>query len=69
MNFHNAFIKFFNKAFVIKLFQVLSPILTSISRENIIEIPLTLKKHCQAKFCLVDAWNYGCLNVAKLFEK
>ena len=39
----------FYKAFV------LSPVLTSFSHENTIEIPLTSKKSRQAKFCLVGA--------------
>ena len=47
----------FYKAFVIKPFQILSPVLISISSENIIEIPLTSKKRRQAKSCLVDAWS------------
>ena len=51
----------FYKAFVIKPFQILCPVLTSISRENIIEIPLTSKKRQQAKFCLVDAWSKAFL--------
>ena len=38
-----------------------SPILTSISRENVIETPLTSKKRRQAKFCLVDAWSQALL--------
>ena len=53
MNFYKAFYK----AFVIKPFQILSPVLKSISRENIIEIPLTSQKRRQTKFCLVDAWS------------
>ena len=54
MNFYKAFYK----AFVIKPFQIYSPpILTFISRENIIEIPLTSEKRRQAKFCSVDAWS------------
>ena len=57
MNFYKAFYKLFYKAFAIKPFQILSPVLTSISRENIIEIPLTSKKRRQAKFWMVDAWS------------
>ena len=34
-----------------------SPVSTSISRENIIEIPLTSKKRRQAKLCLIGAWS------------
>ena len=64
MSFYIAFINFFIKLldsflqnFCNKPFQILSPILTSISSENIIEIPLTSKKRRQAKFYLVDAWS------------
>ena len=57
MNFYKAFYKLFYKAFAIKPFQILSPVLTSIYCENIIEIPLTSKKRRQAKFCMVDAWS------------
>ena len=58
--FYKVFVKLckaFYKAFVIKPFQILSSVLTSISRENIIEIPLTSKKRRQAKSGWVDAWS------------
>ena len=59
------FIKLYNafyKAFIIKPFQILSPVLISIFHEdtiheNTIETSLTLEKCRQAKFCMVDAWN------------
>ena len=64
MNFYKAFINFlssfdkaFHKPFEIKPIQIHSPVLTTISRENIIETQLTLKKRRQAKFCLVGAWS------------
>ena len=40
---------------------VLSPVITSTSHENTIEIPLTSKKSRQAKYCLVDAWSWAFL--------
>ena len=65
MNFYEAFINFFYKAFIKKFIQnfcnqtfsnILFPISSSNSRENIIGILLTSKKRRQAKFWLVDAW-------------
>ena len=40
---------------------MLSPVLTSIFSENIVEILLASKKHRQAKFCLVDGWSLALL--------
>ena len=40
---------------------MLSPVLTSIFSENIVESLLASKKHRQAKFCLVDAWSLALL--------
>ena len=45
----------FYKAFVIKPFHILSPILRSISHKNTIDTSLTSKKCHLAKFCKVDA--------------
>ena len=41
---------------MIKPFQILSPVLMTISHENTIETSLTSKKCRLAKFCKVDAW-------------
>ena len=41
------------QAFVFKPFQIVSPILTSISHENAAGIPLTSKKYHLANFCKV----------------
>ena len=49
-NHYKPFLKFSYKAFVIKTFQILSPVLIG----NAIE-KLTSKKCCVAKFCKV-AW-------------
>ena len=55
MNFYKAFMKLLRT--LTKPCHILAPVLTSISRENIIETPLTSKKRRQAKFCLVDPWS------------
>ena len=57
--------KSFYKAFVFKSFQILSPVLISISHENTIEIPLTSEKRHQAKFCLVHARSQALLFTGK----
>ena len=66
INHYKPFLKSFYKAFIynafykapaIKPFQILSPVLTSISHENTIETSLTSKKCRLAKFCKVDAWS------------
>ena len=44
----------FLPAFVFKTFHLVFPILTPLSRENIIETLLTSKECCLAKFCKVD---------------
>ena len=53
--FPNSFYNAFYTAFVIKPFQILSPVLISVSQENTIETSLTSKKCCLVKFCQVDA--------------
>ena len=49
--------RFTDGPFVIKPFQILSPVFISISHENTIEIPLTSKKCRLAKFFKEDAWS------------
>ena len=44
-----------------KPFQILSPILTYISLENIIETSLTSRKYHPVKFIRVDAWSQALL--------
>ena len=51
----------FCKAFLIKPFPILSPVLISISHENTVETLLTSKKCRLAKFCKVDAWSKALL--------
>ena len=53
------------QAFVFKPFQIVSPILTSISHENAAGIPLTSKKYHLAKFCKVYTWNQELLFTGK----
>ena len=66
MNFYKAFMKLlwtfikllltFLQVFIkfsLTFPNILSPVSASISRENIIDIPLTSKKHRHAKFCLM----------------
>ena len=47
--------------FAIEPFQILSPVLRSISHENTIKISLRSKKCNIAKFCKVDAWSQALL--------
>ena len=54
---YEAFYIVFYKAFLFKPFKILFRVLTSISHENAIEMPLASKKSRLAKFYLVDAWS------------
>ena len=48
-----------------KPFQIISPVLISISHGNTIETSLTSRKCRLAKFCKLDAWSQGILFTEK----
>ena len=64
-NGNQSFYNAFYKAFVIKLFQILSPVLIFISHDNTIETSLISTKCRLSKFCKVDAWSKVLLFTAE----
>ena len=62
INYYKPFLKSFFKAFIIKPFQILSPVLIYIFRENRYQATSLTSKKCRlAKFCKVDAWSQALL--------